>query len=215
MSLTIYFLRHGQTTLSRNNVFCGSASDPDLTSEGAEMATMFADAHQAMQWQAVYASPLRRTIATAKPLCDALNLSMELRDGLKEIGYGEWEGKSVKEVNRDYHDDYLRWTADPAWNAPTGHGGETANAVAQRGVQVVEEIKERFDTGNVLIVAHKATIRIVLCALLGIDIGRFRFRLGCPVGSVSSVEWTIHGPLLHELANRTHLSQHLRELPGT
>ena len=215
MSLTIYFLRHGQTTLSRNNVFCGSASDPDLTDEGREMARMFADAHTSLPWQAVYASPLRRTIATAKPLCDALNLQMELRDGLKEIGYGDWEGKSVANVSAAFHDDYLRWTADPAWNAPSGANGEAANAVAQRGLQVVEEIKEKFDNGNVLIVAHKATIRVVLCALLGIDIGRFRFRLGCPVGSVSRVEFTMHGPLLHLLAGRSHLSEHLRSLPGT
>lgn len=199
--------------LSRDNVFCGSDSDPELTPEGTEMARAFADAYQTLPWKAVYSSPLRRTLATAQPLCDALHIQAEKRDGLKEIGYGQWEGKSVEGVSRTFRDDYLRWTADPAWNAPTG--GEPANAVAQRGLQVVEEIKGRFANGDVLVVAHKATIRVLLCALLGIDIGRFRYRLGCPVGSVSVVEFTEHGPLLHLLADRAHLNEQLRLLPGT
>jgi broad specificity phosphatase PhoE len=71
-----------------------------------------------------------------------------------------------------------------------------------------------FENGSVLVVSHKATIRILLCALLGIDLGRFRYRLGCPVGSVSVVEFAPQGPLLHTLADRTHLRETLRHLPG-
>jgi probable phosphoglycerate mutase len=82
-------------------------------------------------------------------------------------------------------------------------------------MQVVQEIKSRFDNGNVLFVSHKATIRIILCGLLGIDVGRFRYRLVCPVGSISIVEFTEHGPLLQALADRSHLSEALRSLPGT
>jgi probable phosphoglycerate mutase len=138
---------------------------------------------------------------------------MELRDELKEINYGAWEGLGTELVRRDFHDDYLLWNADPAWNPPTG--GEPAVAIASRGLQVVEEIQARFTDGNVLLVSHKATIRVILCALLSIDVGRFRFRLGCPVGGVSSVEFTPHGPLLKTLADRTHLDERLRSLPGT
>jgi probable phosphoglycerate mutase len=138
---------------------------------------------------------------------------MELRDDLKEIGYGKWEAQSSETVNRDFHDDYIRWTADPAWYPPTD--GELAISIAHRGLRVVEEIKQRFSGGNVLVVSHKATIRIILCSLLGIDVGRFRYRLGCPVGSVSVVEFSAQGPLLHALADRTHLTERLRTLPGT
>jgi probable phosphoglycerate mutase len=87
--------------------------------------------------------------------------------------------------------------------------------IATRALAVVEEIKHRHPTGNVLAVSHKATIRIVLCGLLGIDVGRFRFRLGAPVGSVSVVEFDSHGPLLHTLADRNHQSERLRSQPGT
>lgn len=213
MNLKLYLLRHGQTPFSRDNAFCGAGLDPELTADGLAMAKAFAAAYRSTSWNAVYASPLRRTVATAQPLCDAIGAKMELRDDLKEIHYGQWEGKTVETINRDYHDDYIRWSADPAWNAPTG--GELAVAIARRALLVIEEIKQRFNSGNVLIVSHKATIRILLCSLLGIDVGRFRYRLSCPVGSVSVIEFTSEGPLLHALANRTHLNDELRSLPGT
>jgi len=199
--------------MSRDNVFCGAGLDPELTAEGAGMARAFAAAYGATKWEAVYASPLRRTVATAQPLCDAADLQPQLRADLKEIHYGQWEGQNTAWVDQRFHDDHLRWTADPAWNAPTG--GEPAVAIARRALQVVEEIKQRHTAGNVLIVSHKATIRILLCGLLGIDVGRFRYRLACPVGSVSRIEFTNEGPLLHALADRTHLTADLRSLPGT
>jgi broad specificity phosphatase PhoE len=212
MVLTLYFLRHGQTTYSRANAFCGSL-DPELTEDGTEMAEGFAEAYKNKPWAAIYSSPMKRTIATASPLASAVGLPLNLRDGLKEINYGEWEGKSVAEVSAAYHDEYLRWTADPAWNPPTG--GESAVVIASRALAVIEEIKHTFSDGNVLVVAHKATIRIILCGLLGIDVGRFRFRLGMPVGSISVVEFGTHGPLLTSLADRMHQSERLRSLPGT
>ena len=213
MTLTLYFLRHGQTALSRDDVFCGSGLDPELTKEGLEMAHAFAASYHTKPWRAIYSSSLRRVIATAQPLCDALGMAMQVRAGLNEIGYGKWEGQTKEKVEREYHDDYISWLADPAWHAPTG--GELAITVARRSLQVIDEIKQQFADGNVLVVSHKATIRIILCSLLGIDVGRFRYRLGCPVSSVSTVEFSLEGPLLHSLADRSHLSEALRSLHGT
>jgi broad specificity phosphatase PhoE len=213
MSLTLYFLRHGQTTLSREDNFCGSGLDPELTPEGLEMAHAFAAANRDKQWSAIFSSSLRRSITTAQPLCDALRMTVEPRPELNEIGYGKWEGLSKETVARDYHDDYISWLADPAWHAPTE--GELAVTVAQRGLQITQEIKQQCTSGNVLVVSHKATIRIILCGLLGIDVGRFRYRLACPVGSLSVVEFSLEGPLLHSLADRSHLTESLRSLPGT
>lgn len=213
VSLKIYFLRHGQTTSSRDNVFCGSGTDVELTSEGLEMARAFADVYRSTPWNAIYCSPLKRTVATARALSDAIGMKMDVRDGLKEIHYGKWEGQPAEVVDAQYHDDHIRWKADPAWYAPTG--GEPVMVIARRGLEVVEEIKQRFKEGNVLVVSHKATIRVIICALLGIDVGRYRYRLGCPVASVSMVEFSSHGPVLHTLADRTHLTERLRTLPGT
>ena len=213
MSLTLYFLRHGQTALSREDTFCGSGLDPELTPEGLEMAQAFTAAYRTKRWTAIFSSRLRRSIATAQPLCDALGMKLEQRSELNEIAYGQWEGLIREKVAEAYHDDYVSWLADPAWHAPTG--GELAITVARRSLLVIDEIKQGFRDGNVLVVSHKATIRIILCSLLGIDVGRFRYRLACPVSSVSVVEFASEGPLLHSLADRSHLSDALRSLRGT
>jgi broad specificity phosphatase PhoE len=140
MSLKVYFLRHGQTALSREDVFCGSGLDPELTPEGLKMAHAFAAAYQNKPWAAVFSSSLKRGTSTAEPICDALGKRMEVRSELNEIAYGKWEGMSKEDVERTYHDDYLHWQEDPAWHSPTG--GETAILIASRGLQVVEEIRQ-------------------------------------------------------------------------
>ena len=213
MTLRLYLLRHGQTSLSRANMFCGRQLDPPLTPDGERMADAFAECFASTPWAAIYSSPLRRALATAAPLARATHLVVHQREGLAEIDYGRWDGKSADDVDREYHDEYERWVADPAWNPPTG--GETAVALAQRATHVFEAIRGAHADGNVLVVSHKATIRVALCALLGVDVGRFRYRFGCPVGSVSIIEFGAHGPLAATVADRSHLSVELRGVEGT
>jgi probable phosphoglycerate mutase len=212
MSLKLYLLRHGETPYSKTGGYCG-AIDPDLTAEGVQMAAAFAESYKTLPWEAVYVSPMKRTIATAKPLCDAVGLEMQFRDGLKEIRYGEWEDRTVEYVKEHHGEDYTRWLTEPAWNPPTG--GETAVEIASRASLVVQEIQAKYTRGNVLIVSHKATIRIILCSLLGIDLGRYRDRINALVAAVSIVKFDVHGPMLEVLGDRSHLGAELRALPGT
>ena len=203
MTLNIYFLRHGETVASKTGGFCGT-SDVELTPEGMMMAKDFAVAYQSVPWKAIFCSPMRRTIATAKPLCELVGMEMQLRDGLKEIDFGKWEGKTPAEVNREYHDEYVRWQSEPGWNAPPD--GERAIDIARRSSEVIEEIETNYPDGNVLVVAHKATIRIMLCSLLGIDVGRYRDRIHMPVAAVSVLEFCQQGPRLLKLSDRSHLN---------
>jgi broad specificity phosphatase PhoE len=212
MGLILYFLRHGETTASQTGGYCGIL-DMDLTAEGYQMAEDFAAAYKSLPWAAIFSSPLRRSVATARPLCEAVGLEMQLREGLREIAYGQWEGKTPEEVYRQFHDEYVRWLADPGWNAPTG--GEKGVDIARRSALVLEEIERTYPAGNVLVVSHKATTRIMLCSLLGIDVGRYRDRLSMPVAALSIVEMTEEGPLLRLLGDRTYLRQSLRMRQGT
>ena len=213
MTLRLHLLRHGQTELSRDNVFCGRALDPVLTDAGVQMADAFASAYRDTPWRAIYSSPLTRAVATAAPLANAVGLPVERRDGFAEIDYGAWDGLTAEQVSERFHVEHERWIADPAWNPPTN--GETAVALAQRVTHEVESIAATHHDGNVLIVSHKATIRVAVCALLGVDVGRFRYRFGCPVGSVSIIEFGAHGPFAAAVADRSHLDARLRALEGT
>jgi probable phosphoglycerate mutase len=87
--------------------------------------------------------------------------------------------------------------------------------IAQRTAQVLQEVERTYTEGCVLLVSHKATIRIMLCSLLGIDVGRYRDRFDMPVAALSVVELAANGPLIHAIANRSHLSERLRDLPST
>ncbi|AFY55816.1 fructose-2,6-bisphosphatase [Rivularia sp. PCC 7116] len=212
MALNLYFLRHGETTFSQSGDFCGE-TNAELTPEGEHMAESFADVYQKLKWKAVYASPMKRTVATAKPFCDATGIDMQLRDGLREGSYGEWEGKSKEFAQEHYAENYINWLTEPAWNAPKG--GETAVDIANRSMPVIAEIQEKHPEGNVLVVSHKATIRIMLCSLLGIDLGSYRYRINILVASVSMVKFDVHGPLLEFLGDRNHIPEDIRTRKGT
>jgi broad specificity phosphatase PhoE len=210
--LKLYLLRHGETEASRDGGYCGR-SDPDLTETGRQMAADFAHAYQNHPWAGIYASPMRRTRATVAPLCSLCKREPQYRDGLRELDFGEWEGKTFAETRQQYAEDYLRWLADAGWNAPAG--GERGIDVARRALGVLDEIQKNHSVGDVLVVSHKATIRILLCALLGIDIGNYRDRIGVATASLAVVEFHEHGPMLTKLGDRSHLRQELRNLAGT
>lgn len=212
MSLNLYLLRHGETTASQTGGYCGRL-DPDLTDSGHLMAQDFAAAYKGHPFVAVYASPMRRARETATPLCELAGHELVLRDGLRELDYGEWEGKTPEQVNQEHPNDYLRWLADAGWNAPTG--GERGMDVGHRSLAVLEEIQRTHKEGNVLVVSHKATIRVLLCNLMGIDVGRYRDRVGVLVSSIAVVEFHAHGPLLTRLGDRSHLRESLRHRSGT
>jgi broad specificity phosphatase PhoE len=213
VSLKIYFLRHGETVYSQRGAYCGT-TDPDLTDEGRQMGQSFAEAYaKALSWKAVYVSPMLRTIQTVQPFCRAAGIDMQVKEGLREIAYGAWENREQDDVKQHHEQDYIRWLTEPAWNAPTE--GETAVQVASRALPVITEIENKHENGNVLVVSHKATIRIILCSLLGIDLGRYRDRIDAPAGSISVIKFDIHGPMLEVLGDRNYMPMALRERAGT
>lgn len=177
------------------------------------MAEDFAKAYGSHAFKSVFVSPMQRARHTANPLCKSLGLEMQLRPGLCEVSFGEWEGKTTDEVKREFAHDFLRWTNDAGWNRPTG--GERGIDVARRALSVLDEIQACQHDGDVLIVSHKATIRILICALLGIDIGGYRDRIGIPVCSLSIIQFNDHGPRLDRLGDRSHLRPELVARVGT
>ena len=212
MPLNLYFLRHGETEASRTGGYCGKL-DIDLSPVGHQMAEDFGAAYAHHPFVGVYSSPLLRTRQTAEPWCRRTGRELVLCEGLREIEYGEWEGKSPAEVRRDHADDYLLWLADAGWNRPTG--GERGIDVGQRAMAELTQIWQRHPEGDVLVISHKATIRVLICQLLGIDLGRYRDRVNVSVASLAVVEMREHGPILCRLGDRSHLRAELRDLAGT
>ncbi|CAD5984228.1 MULTISPECIES: histidine phosphatase family protein [Planktothrix] len=212
MSLTFYFLCHGETIHSREGRYCG-ALESELTPEAQEMVNAFVLAYQSIPWETIYISPMKHALATAKPLADAVGVQMQFRSGLKEMDFGVFEDKSYEWVKEHHSESYGDWMTNPAWNSPKK--GETSVEVASRSMLVISEIREKYKNGNVLVVSHKTTIQIMLCSFLGIDLGRYLDRLDILAGSVSQVKFGIHGPLLQKLGDRSYLVSESESQTGT
>jgi alpha-ribazole phosphatase len=210
--LTLTFVRHGQTDCSLENRFCGTVDIP-LNSSGQQMAEALGKAYAGESWQAIYSSPLQRARDTAAPLANRLGMQVQIEDGLREIGYGEWEGQLEHEIETVHKREFDAWAADPGRVSPPG--GETAYQVAERALAAVHSIQAQHADGHVMVVTHKGVIRIVVCALLGIEVSLFRMRIAQEVGASTSIQFKETGPLLLTLNDVSLLPPHLRHAGGT
>src|SRR5947209_1422553 len=129
--LSLYLVRHGQTDFSLANKFCGSI-DPPLNATGLKMAEALAAKYGGEKWDAIYASGKLRARQTAEPTARRAGLDVRVEDGLREIAYGEWEGRAEAEVESADAQRFHDWAAHPALVAPPG--GETAKEIAARAL---------------------------------------------------------------------------------
>ncbi len=174
MTTRLLLVRHGATTLSAEDRFAGS-TDVALSDQGRDQAARLGARLADDQLTAVYCSPMRRTIETAALIAQPHGLLPVTRPGLREIDHGHWEGLTRQEVERRHGDEYARWETDPFTVAPTG--GECGVDVMARALPVLRAIVEQHPGENVLVVSHKATIRLVISSLLGFDARGYRDRL--------------------------------------
>jgi broad specificity phosphatase PhoE len=116
-----------------------------------------------------------RTVETAKILAEPHGLEVKPREALREISHGRWEEMTRKEVEAQYPDEAKEWDMDPYTFAPSG--GESGLAVTARALPALIDIVRHHPGENVLVISHKATIRLLLSSLLGFDPRRFRDNL--------------------------------------
>jgi broad specificity phosphatase PhoE len=174
MTTRILLIRHGATVLSAEDRFAGS-TDVDLSDEGRRQARMLGERLADLPLDAVYASPMKRTRETATLVSGPRKLEPSIDAGLREIDHGRWEGLTRKEVETKFADEYTNWEQDPFTFAP--EGGESGLSVMARALPVVRAIVVRHPQQTVAIISHKATIRLLLSSLLGIDARGYRDRL--------------------------------------
>jgi broad specificity phosphatase PhoE len=170
----LLLVRHGATPLTAEDRFSG-AIGVDLSDDGRAQVRHLAERLAGEDIAAVYASPLSRTMETATILAEPHRLPVLPRDGLREIDHGHWEGLARAEVEARFPDEYESWETDPFTFAPAG--AESGVAVLARALPVLREIVVAHGGQRVLVVSHKATLRLVLSSLLGFDERGYRDRL--------------------------------------
>src|SRR6476619_463142 len=170
----VFMVRHGATVLSTEDRFAG-ATDVALSDEGRAQTQRLSERLAAEKIDAIFASPLGRTMETARILAAPHQLEVQARDGLREISHGLWEQMTRREVEAKYPQEAAEWAKDPYTFAP--EGGESGLAVTARALPALVELVRTHPGANVLIVSHKATIRLLLSSLLGFDPRRYRDNL--------------------------------------
>jgi probable phosphoglycerate mutase len=172
MSATrVFVVRHGATVLTSEDRFAGETDVP-LSDDGRGQLRRLAERLSGEKIAAVYASPLGRTMETGRILAAPHGLRVGPSDGLREISHGHWEGKTRAEVEKEYPAEYARWQGDPYNFAPPG--GETGLSVTARSIPALLAIVSAHENEQVIVASHKATIRLMIGSLIGLDLRRYR-----------------------------------------
>lgn len=174
MTTRLLLVRHGATQLTAENRFSGAVG-VDLSDEGRAQAARLAERLASEDIAAAYASPLSRALETATIVARPHGLVPQQDDGLREISHGRWEGLARQEVEERFSEEYAAWEADPFTFAPVD--GESGIAVLARSLPVIRRIVSMHANRTVLVVSHKATLRLLLASLLGFDPRGYRDRL--------------------------------------
>jgi len=160
MKTTIYLIRHGQTEWNAERRMQGRADSP-LTGLGVEAAKQLAS--EIPDVDAVYSSPLGRTMQTANILFDGQAQEIICDDRLREIDLGDWEGRL--QANLDIEDPEMH---SNFWSAPHRYqkgGAETFTQVADRAVEFFQEVAERHLGETIAVVSHTTVIRSILFSI--------------------------------------------------
>jgi probable phosphoglycerate mutase len=174
MTTRLFLIRHGATPLTAEDKFSG-ADNVQLSDEGRDQVRHLAIRLSQENLCAVYSSPFDRTLETARIVAEPHDLTPILCDGLREINHGHWEGLSRKDVETRYSEEYTTWESDPFSFAP--EGGESGISVLARALPVIREIVVKHKDETLVVVSHKATLRLIISSLLGFDARGYRDRL--------------------------------------
>lgn len=181
----IVLWRHGQTAWNLERRFQGS-TDVQLTPAGLEQARRAARLLAALRPDAILASDLSRTAATAAELAALTGLDVTHDEGLRETCAGAWQGLTHEEIIDRYGDEYAAWKrGEPVRRG----GGELETEVADRAAPVVERSVEKLPPGGTLVVvSHGGTIRTTIGRLLGLVPHAWE-----ALGGLSNCCWSVLG----------------------
>lgn len=177
----VLLIRHGHTPTA-GRILTGWARGVHLSERGRAQAEALVRRLEGVPIDAVYSSPLERCRETAAPLARARGLPVRTRRDLLEVNYGEWSGRSIRQLART-----RTWRAvQRTPSAVRFPGGETLPEVQARAIDAVRDIAQAHPEGIVAVVTHADVVRLALAGLLGLPLDLYQ-RLTVDPGSVSAV----------------------------
>lgn len=198
--LKLYLIRHGESAWNVKHLYTGQQDVP-LSELGELQAGRVAEKWGAMEFEALYASPLKRAYATARPLALAKKMPLRVDERLAEIHHGAWEGSPAAVIREQYAEEYLAWRTEP--HRMKMPDGESLDDVAQRVGTFLSDLYAEHADGNILIVTHDAVLRVIILQTLHLGLEHF-WRWRFDNASVSMVERVGDGNFRLALLNAVH-----------
>ena len=193
-STRIIAIRHGETTWNVDTRIQGQLDIP-LNETGRWQAHRLALALAGEDIQAIYASDLARAFETATAVSQAVKVPIQTNPGLRERGFGDFQGKTFAEIEATFPEQALRWRKRDPNFAPTG--GESLIQFRDRAVSTVHTLAAKHPGEQIVIVAHGGVMDLLYRAATGQDLQAPRtWQLGN--ASINRLLWTpdaTHGGL--------------------
>lgn len=161
--LELILVRHGETDWNRESFFRGT-EDMKLNAVGMAQADLVAEKFKDKVFEAVYTSPLKRAVVTARRIAMPHEIGVRQKSEFTDINYGLWQGKKEEAVKAMHPKLYDRWMTDP-WGVKFP-AGEKVKKAWRRVISGLREILFMHGTGCVVIVSHRIPIKFMTGYLL-------------------------------------------------
>ncbi len=196
MTTYIDVIRHGEPVGGRR--YRGYNIDDPLTEKG--WAQMRAAVPESPQWQHIVSSPLKRCLEFSQELANDLQIPFSIEDNMKEIGFGDWEGKTPEEILAEDSEALNLFYIDPVNNRPKG--AAPLDTFSERVWNAYQSIIKNDQGKHVLVVAHAGVARAITANILKMSLNDVYSRLKIEYGAVicSAIDdglppkLVIHGP---------------------
>jgi phosphoserine phosphatase len=184
--MRLILTRHGETASNRDGLGLG-LQDVPLTEKGRKQAKALAEALADAKVAAVYSSPLRRAVDTARAIASRHRLEVIVDEGMTEMDVGRLDGLSFDEMRRRHPEFISRWLGEEAGTLRMPGGSECLQEVQERARESVRRIAERHERETVVVVTHNFTIHALLCDALNMSLCDFR-RLRHDLAAISTLD---------------------------
>jgi len=176
--LRILVIRHGETSWNKDKIFRGRV-DISLSEIGRQQADLLGRRLSGQPIQSIYASPLKRAVETALAIQEGQSGSTPIiqEDQLIDINYGSWEKKSHIQVRQEFPDLYQQWLDAP--HTVQIPEGENLSSIRGRIETLMDRLVTHHGKGEgegmatIALVSHRVIIKVLLCAVLGLDNSHF------------------------------------------
>jgi 2,3-bisphosphoglycerate-dependent phosphoglycerate mutase len=158
-------MRHGQAENNVNKILVGRHIESHLTAYGRQQVEDTAKYLQSIPIEKVYVSPVTRTVETAKIVSKILGIRYEIDERLYEIDLGKLVGMNYEDIIHKYGNLFLKFYAESD-NALSNYGVESFTAVKRRIKDLMDEITEKEQDKNVLMITHLDPIKAAISSLL-------------------------------------------------